>query len=350
MEKSDKSGSCRNQMQRRLSMHDDIHCYAQRLLNPFRGVMNCIRYQSAEAVTMDGVHWDIYVANDALKQNLESDRAIQISDIRYGHWSAETGLKRGPIFPSEEFKRLEHMGATVYEYLLDVCHTVPFCFRDVYELWLLDTKDHPLALLNSAVYAHDMANDQILDWRPGLACRQEFVSSVNERLPLSETGHQSAGEYLCWYVNRRAGMVPRAQWFERSAENSTGLAGINLDAAMQGRVLANEEFSESDISLLEHDECHSRLIDEFINWQAPWWLLLESLTSEQRYLFEQQARKRALEVERQYRLYPDIVDNAAIKAARVEAVLRKSLPSRNEVEQVVSTYYIEISDNPGRGT
>src|SRR3569832_1121778 len=42
-----------------------IECYAQRLLNPFRGVVHTIRYQSAEAVTTDGVEWDIYVANDA---------------------------------------------------------------------------------------------------------------------------------------------------------------------------------------------------------------------------------------------------------------------------------------------
>ena len=47
-----------------------IECYAQRLLNPFRGVVHTIRYQSAEAVTTDGVEWDIYVANDALLDGL----------------------------------------------------------------------------------------------------------------------------------------------------------------------------------------------------------------------------------------------------------------------------------------
>lgn len=38
-----------------------IRCYAQRLLNPFRGVKNVIEYQAAEAVTVDGLHRDIYV-------------------------------------------------------------------------------------------------------------------------------------------------------------------------------------------------------------------------------------------------------------------------------------------------
>lgn len=72
-----------------------IGCYAQRLLNPFRGVVHVIRFQSAEAVTTDGIEWDIYVANDALLDGLgRAGRRAQISDIRYGHWSAEKALKR----------------------------------------------------------------------------------------------------------------------------------------------------------------------------------------------------------------------------------------------------------------
>ena len=49
-----------------------IECYAQRLLNPFRGTVHTIRYASAEAVTTDGVHWDIYVSNDELARDLEA--------------------------------------------------------------------------------------------------------------------------------------------------------------------------------------------------------------------------------------------------------------------------------------
>ena len=41
-----------------------IRQYAQRLLNPFRGVMNIIEYESAETVIIDGIHQDIY-ARDA---------------------------------------------------------------------------------------------------------------------------------------------------------------------------------------------------------------------------------------------------------------------------------------------
>jgi hypothetical protein len=90
-----------------------FQCYSQRLLNPFRGVVNCIKYRSAEAVTADGVRWDIYVSNEALLDDLPDRQHTQVSDIRYGSWSAETGLKRGPIFPSDDFLMMEAMGTRV---------------------------------------------------------------------------------------------------------------------------------------------------------------------------------------------------------------------------------------------
>ncbi|TNF95946.1 MAG: hypothetical protein EP297_11185, partial [Gammaproteobacteria bacterium] len=129
----------------------DILCYSQRLLNPFRGVMNCIRYQSAEAITTDGLNWDIYVSNDALLEDLEIIGHAQTNDVRYGSWSVEKGLRRGPIIPSEDFHQLELMGHVVYEYLLSVHGELPFPFKDNYELWLLDSCQQPLALLNSAI-------------------------------------------------------------------------------------------------------------------------------------------------------------------------------------------------------
>ena len=116
-------------------------CYSQRLLNPFRGVVNCIRYRSAEAVTADGVRWDIYVSNEALREDMPDRRHTQVSDIRYGSWSEKSGLKRGPIFPSEDFRLMEAMGTRVYEHLLEVHQDVPFPFLDSAELWLSTDAD-----------------------------------------------------------------------------------------------------------------------------------------------------------------------------------------------------------------
>lgn len=105
---------------------NDVYCFAQRLLNPFRGILQIIAYESAEAVSTDGAHWDIYVRNDELVKDLENRYQVQTSDIRYGNWSADKGLKRGPGYPSEDFKRMEKMGAIVYEHLLRDHQKVPF--------------------------------------------------------------------------------------------------------------------------------------------------------------------------------------------------------------------------------
>lgn len=143
-----------------------IECYAQRLLNPYRGVVHTIRYESAEAVTTDGVEWDIYVANDALLEGLgRAGRRAQISDIHYGHWSAYSGLKRGALYPSADFRRPEEMGAVVYEYLLKAHRDVPFALRDHFELWLLDARHRPLALVHSVLTETDTETDPPLDIR-----------------------------------------------------------------------------------------------------------------------------------------------------------------------------------------
>jgi hypothetical protein len=42
---------------------------------------------SAEAVTADGMHRDIYVSNNTLREDIDSDVIIQTSDIRFGKWS-----------------------------------------------------------------------------------------------------------------------------------------------------------------------------------------------------------------------------------------------------------------------
>ncbi len=58
--------------------------------------------------------------------------------------------------------------------------------------------------------------------------------------------------------------------------------------------------------------------------QSPRLLMLHGLKLEQRTQLEINARKYALEVERFYKLYPEIADQALIDAIRVEARLRSA--------------------------
>jgi hypothetical protein len=313
-----------------------IECYAQRLLNPFRGVVHVIRYRSAEAVTTDGIEWDIYVANDALLDGLgRAGRRAQISDIRYGHWSVETGLKRGPLYPSDDFKRLEDMGAVVYEHLLKMYRAVPFAFRDQFELWLLDRHDQPLALLHSVCADSETDTKPPLDWRAGMAAQERFQSTAIAGLD------ESAGGYLTRYVNSLASGV--AQWFRRSDDG----AGLGLHTrqggdALHGRVLEADAFPPLFIATAGMDTAHTRLVHDYHAWQAPWMLLLPHLDAATRGALETCACRQAELIEKHCRLYPAVIDRAALQAARVEAALVRGLPRRSQADDAVPMFYIEL--------
>ena len=49
--------------------------------------------------------------NAELADDLANPAQVQTSEIRYGKWSEKNGLKRGPLHPSEDFKRLEARSA-----------------------------------------------------------------------------------------------------------------------------------------------------------------------------------------------------------------------------------------------
>jgi hypothetical protein len=318
--------------------------YAQRLLNPFRGVMNIIEYQGAEAVTIDGKHWDIYVRDIGLVEDITNSHKVQTSDIRYGSWSLQDGLKRGAIYPSDDFKVLEHRGALVYEYLLKHHNDVPFPFEDSIELWLLDEENLPLGLLDSALREEDIELDCPIDWRAGRECRKHFRTPVMQHLLETAHAEASAGEYLTRYINNCSGEPPQAQWFRRKPDGSgEGLSGINLEPGLECRRLPDTAFPVYFLREDDSSEPHRQLIEDFLAWQAPCLLLLQNLNAPARRRFERLATSRALSVDKLYRLYPSILEEAAIKAARVEATLRGCEVQEDEEEKAMATYYIELN-------
>lgn len=314
------------------STSGQIHTYAQRLLNPFRGVVNVIKYESAEAVTMDGVHWDIYVANDSLQAGLKS--RAQISDIRYGSWSLADGLKRGPIYPSEDFKRMEAQGHVVYRYLRAHHMDVPFAFADFFEKWLLDANMKPMALLHSVLTEEEaraeMGSRVQVHWRAGYAAEELFRSA--------SAGKRNAAEMLNGWINRQTSHV---EWVARLPDGG----GLNL---MDGRSMAAEEFPELFLAPEMHAQPHGQLIADYLDWQAPWLLLLDTLTPGTRVRLEVRARMRAAEMVKHHHLYPELADPAQLKAAQVEMALRNRRPEQEEVSHTsMSPFYLEL--NPVSG-
>jgi hypothetical protein len=312
-----------------------IDCYAQRLLNPFRGVAHILRYESAEAVTMDGVHWDIYVANDDLLKGLPRNKKIQTSDIRYGSWSREKGLKRGPIYPSEDFRRMEAQGALAYETLLKLHERLPFPFRDHLELWLLDPVGLPLVLIDSVASEAEMETHPLLQWHAGHAAREHFCSDA-------VTEGRNPAELLNRYIAEQAGNPPVAQWFERQPDGSgIGLTGHNMPVALQGRDLPLEAFPEGLISPGLGEDWQRCLVDDYQAWQAPWLLLL-SLQQGTRAQLERLARRQPFAVLKHCHLYPAYADISQINAARVEAALSRPTTSARQ-ESGLSPHYIELN-------
>lgn len=303
--------------------------YAQRLLNPFRGAMHTLRAETAEAVTVDGVHWDLYVANP---------NAHRLSDIRYGSWSARGGLKRGSIYPSQEFRRLEESGDVLLQLLTESHQQVPFAFEDRYELWLLDAEDEPLALLHSVLGEEEVTRDIAPVWRPGFAACEQFSSGL-----MAELGRSgSAAVYLATYINGLSGSQPQAQWFRRDeAGRGVGLACTGLGACLYGRVLASVSFPQLMLRGHGHDEAHKRLIADFQSWQAPWLLVLPDIERDQRKLLEQHASEQAARVMTQFHLYPAVADEVALKSTLVQALLQPA-PQQAKDEPVFSCFGVEM--------
>lgn len=313
-----------------------IEYYSQRLLNPFRGVMNVIRYHSAEAVTTDGIEWEIYVSNDELLDGLDPHAHIQTSDIRYGHWSLKDGLKRGPIYPSEDFNRMEELGAVVYEALLQQHDQLPFPLRDRYELWLLDREQRPLCLLHSAVSEYDITLDIPLRWRAGNLCAQLFRPHLAQP--------ENAASRLTQHINGLTAEPAMAHWFLRHDDGrAEPLQSINLANGSTVTYDA-DQFPGFFIREQHADPALTALVKAFLQWQAPWLLLLQNLTQSVRYELEQYARAQALLVEQHFRLYPEVVDESFLRAARVEAMLRKSQSREEKQDRAMSTWYLELGD------
>ena len=180
---------------------------------------------------------------------------------------------------------------------------------------------------------------------PSRSCQPSYF-----RLPLkSDTveTESALAVYLARHVNAGAGDSPAAQWFERRPDGAgIGMAGINLDHVLVERNLDAGEFPPLLLAPRPGDAAHQQLYDDFQCWQAPWLLALSNLDRKTRAQLENQAGARPLLVAQQYRLYPEIIDALAIRAARVEARLRQSAPEERESDSVLPPEYIELHPSP----
>lgn len=317
----------------------DIVCYSERILNPFRGVMNVIALDDAEAVTTDGVNWSLYVRDyfDTDEYDPEEFAQIDNPDIPFGTWSEASGFKRAPALPCYHYQEIQYKGERLLEVLRHYAADVPFEFRDYYELWLLERETkQPLALIDSACCDRDIYINDLLSWRAGNLCRSQFRSKVAQ---LTDDINTHA-DLLNRLINSRAGSRPSAQWFLREENGyGYGLKGINLEQGLIGREMSPRLFPRMFVEEHWENETDRQLVNEFINWMSPWLLLLDFLKDAQREALELAARKHAVLVDKLHILYPKVVEEKHIKAARVEAMLRKTRQNKEQEEENTSSAY-----------
>lgn len=301
-----------------------VNCYSQRILNPFRGVMNIISIGGADAVTIDGSNWILYIHDnfDCPTDDPEEFFEIEMPDIRFGDWNAESGLRRSPLIASYHYSEIQAIGNALLDTVQKYSDRCPFPFKDKYELWLLDEKtSEPLALLDSVCNEAEIHSPENLAWEAGLRCKQEFMKEF------SLTGEQSssAGDLLNSIINQRAGERPSAQWFYRdNLDYGKGVSGINLNDDLAERELSARLFPKMLVQQQWRHKPDETLVEAFINWLSPYLLVLDFLRDAQREVLEIQAKQYALLVDKMYPLYPKVINQKAINAARVEAMMRKS--------------------------
>jgi hypothetical protein len=227
--------------------------------------MNIISTGGADAVTIDGVNWTLYVHDnfDCPTYDPEEFFEIDMPDIRFGDWNKKTGLRRSPLIASYHYNEIRAIGHALLEAVEKYADSCPFPFADKYELWLLDSDNHePLALLDSVCNKHELHSSGSLVWEAGIRCREEFLKEHS----FADRQNISAADLLNQFINQRAGTCPSAQWFYRDQfKNGKGLNGVNLNSRFVGRELSARLFPKMLVQDQWQDKVKDSLIDSFIN-------------------------------------------------------------------------------------
>jgi len=287
-----------------------IRMYSRRLLLPYVGVVQIAELGGARALSMDGDYWSIqYRLPVDPRQQSRPQRADPGSTytriVGYNHAAVATAkegrLQNHPVHPALDADEVRSASQRLFEAVTDA--RLPFDAADRFEYWLLDARDDtPLALLYTCVGEQERElTPPRPEWHPMPASElkveppeppQDFyVPPVNYRLERM--------------VEERAGTKPRAAWFDRKE-----LTGGDFPPC-----LIREDWQ---------DEKQQVLCDLYIRRLAPRLLMLQSLSRPARERLEQAAREHVFEIERFHALYPEVVDQRLMTAARVEARMRRA--------------------------
>ena len=162
-------------------------------------------------------------------------------------------------------------------------------------------------------------------WR---AIREESLSSPLHEDPSRHLQQRNAAldpadmEKL---VHQRCGTSPTAQWFHRDKSGEGEGLSFRTPTKWARRRLSPKRFPKFLIDHHWRDGEAMELIDNYVAWTAPYLLALHHFSERTRERLERNAARNALAVADNWRLYPRVVNQEAITAARVEARMRRAV-------------------------
>lgn len=293
--------------------------FSIRRLNPFNGLLQVYQQESARALSGNGLVWEIQVLSNA-PQGLWANTPLGESQyFSFGLWSESSGLKQVPANPLFDIRTMIKASDALIEGLQLTLRQLPFPMADSYEHWLLDEQSgQPLALVESCRAESEIKlNGVTPKWIAASMGDFSFFSShLQQRGIPNHDGYNPRvhSSILEAEVRERAGYDAQSVWFYRDAE-----AGLLPYAANAQR---DFRFPELPLAEIGYDAENTPLIADYIAWKAPQFLMLPDLSSDTRVRLEQLAVDQAEQIDRYWRLYPQIHNKDLLKRARVEARIR----------------------------
>lgn len=268
---------------------------------PYVGVIQVAEMGRARALSTDGENWAIQYALEG-KQSLSNKHVTHPNP----HYSLVATVEHGRVEPQAVHRFLDPDDVrAVIDQLCEAVNIaqVPFVAQDCYEYWLLDSTDgSPLALLHSCTDKKDMALPPPYPAWLAIPAAQLEVQAPE---PAGTSYVPPVNYRLQKLIEDRAGSKPRAVWFERPDP-------------------ATDDFPPCLIREDWENEAQQQLCDLYLHRLAPRLLMMHGLPRPVRYRLERAAREYVFDMERFHPLYPEVIDNSLLAAARVEARLRRA--------------------------
>lgn len=285
-----------------------VRSYAIRRVNPFLGVLQVIETIGGRAVSANGVVWDIEVLaerQDGWGSLNKTNR--KTAYLRYGLWSVKDGLVNWPLSRHRESTPLAQQCNELIDGIGARLQQLPFKLADQRELWLFDSDNQqPLALLATAT-----ANSALPSPEP-----KYWSASIGTQGMPSQNRYPAASE-LEELVRQRAGFNIHKHWVTRQADGSgiSETRATPMNAELFPVFLLSEHWPEAQ---------QAKLASDYLEWIAPCLLTLQHLSGRDRARMERCLSIQAVSVEHHWHLYPEMIDENAVLAARVQNRLQQA--------------------------